>query len=101
MKSIIEAIRAHRMAYQAFQNAPDGDVGTPEWETALEAEDKETEALLDLMGAIPSCRTDLISMRAYLDWWVVEEAQRREIEPAPFALHAYLQLASEMGDRDG
>lgn len=65
--AMIDAINAHRAAWQAFQDAPEGDA-------ALAAEDCETEALMALLRTVPQDQTDLAALNAYLDWWVVEEA---------------------------
>lgn len=86
---MLEAIARHRSAWRLFQSAP-LDEGNPD---TLAAADAETDALRVLLATIPANRDDLAALRAHLDWWVTEEAQRRECEPEPFVLHAAITLA--------
>lgn len=86
---MIDAIAAHRAAWQAFQDAPTDDTHPD----TLDASGAESEALMVLLRTIPRNQQDMQVLMAHLDWWVVEEAQRRECEPEPFALHAALHLS--------
>lgn len=93
--AMIDAIAAHRAAYDAFQIAPSIKV---DMRVALHAEDCEAEALAALLGTVPQARADLDALKVHLDWYVVEEAPRRgrsDIENQPFALHAAITLAME------
>ncbi|GEM_PF-2998554 len=83
------AIAAHKAAWQAFQEAP-ADERHPDTLTAYDA---ETEALAVLLDTVPANTQDVAALREYLDWWIIEEAQRRDMEPQPFALHAAITLA--------
>lgn len=88
--TMIEAIAAHRAAWQAFQDAPAG--ACPQ---AIAAEDEMAIALDTLLRTVPATRQDFEPLRAHLDWWVVEEVQRREVEPELFALHAAINMSRD------
>lgn len=88
---MVAAIAAHRAAWQAFQDAPAND-DAPE---TLDASMAETAALCALMQTSPANQSDLAALVAYLEWWTVEEAQRAECEPEPFAMLAAIRLAME------
>jgi hypothetical protein len=91
----IDAVNAHRAAWQAFQDAP-ADEKSGE---TIRASCRETEALEILLSTIPTDMQDMQALRAHLDWWVLEEAQRRGSEPAPFVLQAIIRL-TEARERD-
>lgn len=93
MSKMIEAIIAHRAAWQAFQDAPEDD----DHPDTLSASHDEWQAMMELLRATPADQSDLAELKTHLDWWVVEEAQRREHEPEPFMLHAVIRLAVELG----
>lgn len=49
---------------------------------------------------MPAGQADLAALKAHLDWYVVEEEQRRDITPELFALHAILTLAASAECRE-
>jgi len=89
MSAITDAVAAHKAAWQAFQDAP-ADDRHPE---TMNASDAEAEALARLLRTVPADQDDLRALLAHLDWWVIEEAQRRDFECEPFVLHAAITLA--------
>lgn len=89
MGTMFDATVAHRAAWQAFQDAPTHDTHPD----TLDASAAESEALMALLHTIPQNQRDMQVLMAHLDWWVAEEAQRRECEPEPFALHAAIHLS--------
>lgn len=93
MSRMIEAIAAHRAAWQAFQDAPEGERHPDTLNASLD----ETEAMTALLRTIPQDQADLVALKAHLDWWVTEEEQRREFETELFMLHAAISLATIEG----
>jgi hypothetical protein len=89
MSEMIAAIAAHRAVWQAFQDAPTQLSEEARWKHL----DAEYEAEQALLSAMPQDSADLAALKDYLDWWVVEEAQRRENEPGPFVMHRVIELA--------
>jgi len=92
MADMASAVAAHRAAWQAFQDAPE-DERHPD---TIAASFDEQDAMRFLLRAIPTTTDDVLMLKAHLDWWVVEEDQRRNIEPELFALHAALELMVEL-----
>lgn len=90
MSRMMEVIAAHRAAWQAFQDAPDEEKH-PE---TLMASFHEADAMGMLLRTIPEDQADFAALKAHLDWWVVEEAQREGFETELFALHAAIELAT-------
>lgn len=90
---MIKAIAAHRAAWQAFQDAPED----ANHDDTICASDHECTMLGELLQAVPVDQEDLLALKSHLDWWVVEEAQRRDGEPEPFMLHAVITLAMSPG----
>lgn len=90
MSKMTDVIAAHRAAWQTFQDAPT-DEANPE---TMNASFSESEAMFALLRTIPTNQHDLRVLKDHLDWWVVEEDQRRGLEPELFALHAAINLAS-------
>lgn len=93
MSKMTDAITAHRAAWQAFQDAPEDD----HHPDTLSASFNETEAMTLMLRCIPEDQADLLALKAHLDWWVVEEDQRRGVEPELFMLHAAITLATIEG----
>lgn len=87
MGNMVDAITKHRATWQAFQDAP--AVG----KKAERAELAEHDAIDVLLRTAPTSAADVVALKAHLDWYVVEEVQRRDITPEMFALHAAIGLA--------
>lgn len=88
MSDFVARVTAHRAAWQAFQDAPSDD----EHPDTRRASDLECQALHDLVNTIPQDQDDMQALRDHLEWWTIEEAQRIEHEPQPFALYAIIRL---------
>ncbi len=88
MSNLIDTISAHRAAWQAFQDAPADE----HHDETIRASCRETEALMALARAVPVDQQDMQALKAHLEWWTIEEAQRRDCEPEPFALYAIIRL---------
>lgn len=92
MADMATAIAAHRAAWQAFQDAPADD----DHPDTITASLHETDRMFDLLRTAPVTADEVLQLKAHLDWWVLEEAQRRDIEPELFALHAALELMATL-----
>jgi hypothetical protein len=86
--TIPELIAAHRAAWEAFQVAPDGDVG-------LDAEDDEQEALHALCCTPVASHEDVNAMLDHLTWYTLEEGG--QVADLPRALLAALYWAQSRG----
>lgn len=96
MSVMSDAIAAHRAVWQAFQDAPDEVNKSEFWRHT----DDDCEAEHELVNVIPESADDLAALKSYLDWWVIEEAQRKERAPQLFALHSAIVLAMKAGFED-
>jgi len=65
MSAITDAIAAHKAAWTAFQSAMPAD--------AAQAEDRECEALVDLLNTPAADVADLVALGSHLRWYVDEE----------------------------
>lgn len=91
-----DAIRKHRAAWQAFQDAPEDD--HPD---AMAASDHEDEVLLELLAVPARDETDLADLMQHLAWFVQEEHQRRgrgAITDLPFTIFTNINKARRLAE---
>lgn len=96
--TMLDAIAAHRAAWQAFQDAPAGAN-----DESLAAEEVEDRALLKLLATPPADMNDVLDLVTHLDWYTTEERGNRDgicdEMDIPFAVHRSLSLALALVDR--
>ena len=94
MSKMIEAIAAHRAAYDRWQDGPEDD-GTTNSTFIHNAQD-EMEAQTAVLGCCVASQADLVALIDHLGWFTAEHPELEgsgDIEQTPFAMLAAINMA--------